>query len=98
MRKDWSPQEERMAKEADVVYFHENHAVIEWRDRLGSTSSGSGRTDVVAACHDEEVARTAKACGFKDVFYAKKSDTDGLTKTVLQAVDFAKSLEKVSKR
>ena len=34
MRKDWSPQEERMAKEADVLYFHETHAVYEWRDRM----------------------------------------------------------------
>ena len=48
------------------------------------------RQDLVAACHDEEVARAAKQCGFKDVFYAKKGDTDGLTKTVLQAVEFAK--------
>ena len=56
-----------MAKEADVLYFHEAHAVHEWRARLGGQ-----RSDLVAACHDEEVARAAKACGFKDVFYAKK--------------------------
>jgi hypothetical protein len=37
------------------------------------------------------VAKVAKSLGFKDVFYAKKSDTDGLTKTVLSALDFAKS-------
>jgi len=86
MRKEWSPQEERMAKEADVLYFHESHAVREWQERLGGQ-----RPEVIAACHDEEVARVAKDCGFKDVFYAKTSNTDGLTKTVLQAVDFAVS-------
>jgi len=89
MRKEWSPQEERMAKEVDVLYLHENHAVLEWRDRLGTK-------DVVAACHDEGVAKLAKSVGFKDVFYAKKSDTDGLTKTVFKAVEFAKSMERVS--
>ena len=62
---------------------------LEWRDRLGTK-------DVVAVCHDESVARLAKGVGFKDVFYAKKSDTDGLTKAVFKAVEFAKSIEKVS--
>ena len=38
----------------------------------------------------------AKAAGFKDIFYAKKSDTAGLTKTVLQAVEFAKTSEKAA--
>ena len=77
-----------MAKESDVLYFHEAHAVKEWQERLGAQhTSESG---VVAACHDADVARVAKSCGFKDVFYAKESNADGLTKTVLQAVDFAK--------
>ena len=93
MRKDWSPQEERLAKEVDVVYFHENHAVREWRDRLGVRDK-----DPVAACHDAEVARAAKAAGFKDVFFAKTPDTEGLIKTVTKAVDFAKSVERQSLR
>jgi uroporphyrinogen-III synthase len=88
-RKEWSPQEERMAKEVDVLYLHENHAVLEWRDRLGTK-------DVVAACHDEGVAQLAKSVGFKDVFYAKKSDTEGLTKCVVRAVEHAKSIETVT--
>ena len=55
--------------------------------------SGRDGTHVpVAACHDEATARLAKAAGFTDVFYAKKKDTEGLTKTVLQAVEFAKKL------
>lgn len=53
-----------------------------------------GDAEAVAACHDEEVARVAKQLGFKDIFYATKSDADGLTKTVNQAVEFAKSLER----
>merc|ERR1712046_293746 len=89
MRKEWSPQEERMAKEVDVLYLHENHAVLEWRDRPGTK-------DVAAACHDESVARLAKSVGFKDVFYAKKCDTEGLTKCVVRAVEFSKTLEKVN--
>jgi hypothetical protein len=48
---------------------------------------------VVAACHDAEVAQAAKDAGFEWVFYAKKSDIDGLTKTVMQAVAFANSDE-----
>jgi len=84
MRKDWSPQEERLAKEVDVVYFHDNHAVLEWHERLPNK-------ETVAACHDEEVARMAKSVGFKDVFYAKKSDGEGLCKTVLQATEFCKA-------
>lgn len=84
MRKDWSPQEERLAKEVDVVYFHDSHAVTEWVDRLPNK-------DVVAACHDEEVGRTAKASGLKDVFFAKKSDSDGLIRTVTQATEFFKN-------
>jgi len=86
MRKDWSPQEERMAKEVDVLYLHESHAVLEWRDRLGTK-------DVVAACHDEGVAKLAKSVGFKEVFYAKKSDTEGLTKTIFSAVEFSKNMQ-----
>jgi len=87
-RKEWSPQEERLAKEVDVVYLHEEHAVKEWRERLGVREK-----EAVAACHDEDVARAAKEVGFRDVFFAKRADTDGLTKTVLAAVDFAKSAE-----
>ena len=45
-RKDWSPQEERLAKEVDVVYFHDTHGVVEWKDRLPDK-------EVIAACHDE---------------------------------------------
>lgn len=41
--------------------------------------------ETVAACHDEEVAKTAKECGFKDVFFARKSDTDGLYQTVVSS-------------
>ncbi len=81
MRKDWSPQEERLAKEVDVVYFHDSHAVTEWHERMP-------KHDVIAACHDEEVARTAKMSGFNDVFYAKKSDAEGLAKTVMQATQY----------
>ena len=122
MRKDWSPQEERLAKEVDgkgwylyttedtalrltiftfhshqiisVVYLHENHAVTEWRDRM----AGRDKQEAVAACHDENVAKTAKAAGFKDIFYAKKSDTAGLTKTVMQAVEFAKSADRLGRK
>lgn len=87
-----------------VVYFHEQHAVQEWADRMavGSTnnvinlskeiSGRDGNHIPVAACHDEATARVAKAAGFTDVFYARKKDTEGLTKTVLQAVEFAKKL------
>ena len=57
----------------------------EWRERLKDREK-----DVVVACHDEKVALEAKAQGYKDVFYAKKSDTEGLTTAVLQAVDFCK--------
>lgn len=88
LRKEWNPQEERIAKEVDVVYFHESHAVTEWRERQGSINTGK---EIVAACHDEEVAKTAKLNGFKDIFFAKKSDTEGLTNTVLKAVEFAKT-------
>jgi len=84
MRKDWNPQEERLAKEVDVVYFHDKHAVLEWADRMPNH-------EVIAACHDEEVGRAAKMAGFKDVFFAKKSDTEGLVKTVLQATEFYKN-------
>ena len=86
MRRDWTPQEERLAREVDVAYFHEVHAVREWRAR-----SPAEAKDCVAACHDEEVARAAKSLGFKDVFFARKSDSDGLTKTVHEAVAFAKA-------
>ena len=57
----------------------------EWRERLKDREK-----DVVVACHDEKVAQEANAQGYKDVFYAKKSDTEGLTTAVLQAVDFCK--------
>ena len=83
-----------MAKESDVLYFHESHAVVEFRERLGT----SIRPEVVAACHDEGVARTAKEQGFKDVFFAKKSDTDGLTKTLMSAVNFAKTIDRSGRR
>ena len=85
-RRDWSPQEERMAKECEVLYFHEKHAVKEFHERLGTRVK-----EVVAACHDVDVAKYAKQEGFKHIFYAHKGDTDGLTKTVMQAVQFAKS-------
>lgn len=77
-----------------VVYLHENHAVTEWRDRM----AGRDKQEAVAACHDENVAKTAKAAGFKDIFYAKKSDTAGLTKTVMQAVEFAKSADRLGRK
>jgi uroporphyrinogen-III synthase len=93
MRKEWSPQEERLAKEVDVVYFHEAHQVGEWRSRLGERSK-----EVVAACQDEEVARVAKTSGFKDVFYAKKGSAEVLTKTILDAVEHAKTLNQVALR
>ena len=83
IEKEWTPQEGKLAKECDVVYFHETHAVSEWTDRLG----GKAR-ECVAACHDEDVARAAKNAGFEYIFFAKKADTDGLTKTVMQAVEF----------
>jgi uroporphyrinogen-III synthase len=85
-RKEWTPQEEKLANECDVIYFHEKHAVSEWRDRMGSN-----KIEAVAACHDSEVAQAAKNAGFDNVFYAKKSDIDGLTKTMMQAIDFVKS-------
>jgi len=85
VRKEWNLQEERMAKEVDVVYFHEAHAVKEWRERLKDREK-----DVVVVCHDEKVALEAKVQGYKDIFFAKKSDTEGLTTAVLQAVDFCK--------
>ena len=72
-----------------VVYFHESHTVAEWKDRLKDREK-----DVVAVCHDEEVALEAKRNGFKDIFYAKKSDTDGLTSAVLQGVEFFKERAK----
>lgn len=88
MRKEWTSQEERIAKDVDVIYFHEEHAIKEWRERMSTREK-----EAVAACHDDNVARAAKAAGFKHVFYAKKCDTDGLTKTVQSAVEFAKSAE-----
>jgi uroporphyrinogen-III synthase len=87
VRKEWSPQEERLAKEVDVVYLHEVHNVNEWRDRMQYREK-----DAVAACHDEDVARAAKEAGFKDIFYAKNSNTEGLTKTVIQAVEHVKRM------
>lgn len=93
MRKEWSPQEERLAKEVDVVYFHEVHAVLEWQSRLGERNR-----EVVAACQDEDVAKAAKVAGFKDVFYAKKASSEGLTKTILEAVEHAKTLDRTVKK
>ena len=63
----------------------------EWRERLKDREK-----DVVVTCHDENVALEAKAQGFKDIFFAKKSDTDGLTTAVLQAVDFCKERSRPS--
>lgn len=65
--------------------------MTEWSSRMASCIRG----ELVAACHDETVARTAKAAGFKSVFYAKNSNTAGLTNTVLEAVEFAKSLKRL---
>jgi len=59
--------------------------VKEWRERLKDREK-----DVVVVCHDEKVALEAKVQGYKDIFFAKKSDTEGLTTAVLQAVDFCK--------
>ena len=53
--------------------------MVEWKERMSTMKE----KETVAACHDEEVARTAKENGFKDVFFAKKSDTDGLYLTVV---------------
>lgn len=92
-----------------VVYFHEQHVVREWVERMGpylATSTGAGCSTgregtvigrdnyhiPVVACHDEPTARLAKLLGFPDVFYAKKRSTDGLTQTVLQAVEHAKKV------
>lgn len=88
MKRQWSPQEERLAKEVDVVYLHEEHAVLEWRERMGVREK-----EAVAACHDEDVARAAKAAGFRDIFFAKEQNVDGLCKTVNAAIEFAKSAE-----
>ena len=74
-----------------MVYLHENHAVTEWSSRMPCSVHGA----LVAACHDETVARTAKAAGFKSIFYAKNSNTAGLTNTVLEAVEFARSLKRL---
>jgi uroporphyrinogen-III synthase len=79
---------------SSVVYLHEAHAVNEWRERMSNREKG----EAIAACHDENVARAAKAAGFKDIFYAKKSDTEGLTKTVTQAIEFAKTSERLTVR
>lgn len=107
MKKHWSPQEDRLAGEVDVVYFHEPHVAREWMERMSVPGAVGSRTTAtadtaansrnmyhipVAACHDEKTARVAKSVGFQDVFYAKKRDTEGLTKTVMQAVDYAKTL------
>jgi len=172
-KKEWNSQEERMARECDVIYFHDPYAVREWAERLGpsatkkasggpfnkanelaenlieaakqvnpmgpsvpssdiagvvdtaaSQAAVAGQADntqsksaqepklgpvegskssneikaavkaaaqcIPAACHDIEVAKIAKAVGFKDVFYAKEPNTDGLYKTVMQAVQCAK--------
>ena len=43
-----------------MVYLHEIHAVNEWRERMPKD-----KMDAVAACHDENVAKAAKAAGFK---------------------------------
>lgn len=88
LRREWNSHEERSAKEVDVVYFHQSHAVNEWVERLGHRRE----KEVVAACHDLEVAQLAKQMGFRDVFYAKQGSAKNLMKTVSQAVDHAKSL------
>jgi hypothetical protein len=62
--------------------------VKEWKERMITTRD---RGEPVIACHDKEVARVAKNNGFRDVFYAKKSDTNGLTKTMLTAIEFWKT-------
>jgi hypothetical protein len=95
-----------------VVYFHEAHAVQEWVERMNIGDSDSLNTNrpreimgrdaahiPIAACHDEPTARLAKSLGFPDVYFARKRDVDGLTKTVMQAVDHAKQVatERVSK-
>mmetsp|Transcript_14289 Transcript_14289/g.23761 ORF Transcript_14289/g.23761 Transcript_14289/m.23761 type:complete len:375 (-) Transcript_14289:393-1517(-) len=90
-KKEWNAQEERMAKEVDVIYFHEIHAVHEWKDRLGTRNG-----EVVVVCHDEEVAKVAKELGFQDIFFSKKGDSQSLTKTMMEAVDFAKSPERLN--
>ena len=137
MRREWSAQEERAAREVDgksvtstscscassslsavsaagriylmfilyslhfrhqmiaVVYLHENHAVSEWASRIDVSEAERRGLGAVAACHDEGVARAAKAAGFREVFYAKKSDTVGLTNTVLEAVEFARSANRM---
>ena len=77
-----------MAREVDVVYFHEAHGAQEWHNRLSRVKDAR---DVVAACHDIEVATLAKSLGFRDVFYAKKPDAEGLTKTVMEATEYCKS-------
>lgn len=62
----------------------------EWRQRLGN---GVRDREVVAACQDYNVAKAAKSSGFRDVFYAKIPNVDGLTKTMMDAVDHAKVLQ-----
>jgi hypothetical protein len=89
-KKQWNPQEERIARDVDVVYFHEIHTVAEWHDRMGPNKQ------VVAACHDIKVATAAKEAGFADVFYAKKTNSDGLFQAVTKAVEFAKSPERMA--
>lgn len=76
-----------------VVYLHECHAIPEWTERMNGQDKLA-----VAACHDENVAKAAKAAGFKDIFYSKKCDTTGLTKTVLDAVEFAKSSNRLHQK
>ena len=60
--------------------------------------AGKDNIQAIAACHDENVAKAAKAGGFKDIFYAKKSDTNGLTKTVLEAIEHAKSVNRTNRK
>lgn len=89
-KKQWNAQEERIARDVDVVYFHEKHTIAEWCDRVGPNKH------VVAACQDINVATAAKEAGFADVFYAKVPNTGGLYKAVTKAVEFAKSPERMA--
>lgn len=76
-----------------MVYFHEVHQVVEWKSRLGERNR-----EIVAACQNEEVGKAAKVAGFNDVFFAKTGTADVLTKTILEAVEHAKTLERVVKK
>ena len=72
-----------------VIYFHEIHALNEWKERLGSNSRDQ---EVIAVCQDYALARAAKANGFRDVFYSKKCDSESLTATMLEAIAYSKTI------